>query len=112
MSSLDEAKLNLKKSLNRLEGVVNKKLSVIRENGVNEVIQTENEAIKKESEGLKSKLREANEEINYLRELNHKLQAKIGLEQERVGKLHQKNTEAAKKVDEIISDVKSYLSIN
>jgi len=112
MNKLDEAKINLKTVLNRLETLVEAKLQNFDQIQINNEVVEKISSLEKQIENLKVDLKEKEDEINYLREQSHELQAEIGIERERNFKLQQKNNEAAKKVDEIIGEVRTYLAIN
>ena len=110
MNKLDEAKVNLKSVLQRLEEVVESKINSIENTSDQDNEKTQELSdLKSKLEGLEKKVSDYEDEINYLRENNFKLQARLGEEQEIASKLKYKNQEASQKVDSVISEVKTYL---
>lgn len=111
MNKLDEAKINLKSVLKRLEEVVDAKLAEGADKGS---LATEVADRIKTLEGdilnLNNDIKDKKEEMDHLREENSKLQAEIGQIQQQNFKLQNKNAQALKKVDNIIGEVKSYMS--
>ncbi len=114
MSKLDEAKLNLKKVLERLENAVEVNLkSNTNVNGQElEKLRLEKSNLTAQQQEIKAELEDKLAEINYLREENFRLQAQIGEEQEKSIKLSAKNSEATRRVDLIISEFRNYISNN
>jgi chromosome segregation ATPase len=110
MNKLDEAKINLKNSLARLEKIIEERSKTNVLNDISAELQEKINQLEVKLEEYKNVVKEREDEILYLREQNHQLQAQIGFEQEKSTKLQQKNFDVAKKVDEIIFQVKSYIS--
>jgi chromosome segregation ATPase len=108
MNKLDEAKINLKKTIEKLEKAVDKKLIHAKNSPAVEVLNKVN-ALQDEVNKLSQEVDDKKDEINYLREQNAELQAGIGEEQHKTFQLENKNRETAKKIDQVIVRVQSYL---
>jgi len=108
MNKLDEAKINLKNTLERLEKVVSKKL-VHKKDSVALDSFNKVKALEAETAQLQTTLKDKKDEINYLREQNSELQAKMGEAQHKTFQLESKSRETADKIDKVIIEVKSYL---
>jgi chromosome segregation ATPase len=109
MNNLDQAKHNLKSVLNRFESTIEKLSKESKGEIASEVANRINK-LTEENKKLNSDLKDKIEEIEYLREQNHKLQAKVGQEQQTLFDLKSKNNEAAERVNSIIGEVRGYLS--
>lgn len=109
MNKLNEAKSNLKSVLERLEKVVEKNL-LEKEGTLASEVSNKMKTLQKTNSELESDLGDKDDEIKYLREENSKLQAELGEIQQQNFKLQNKNTQAVKKVDAIIGEVKTYMS--
>ncbi len=111
MNKLDEAKINLKSVLERLEKSVELNLKEKKGTLASEVSGKMKE-IEQENVKLLTQIKDKSEEIEYLRENNSKLQAQLGEMQQENINLNDKNKKAIKKVDTIIGEVKSYMMNN
>lgn len=109
MNKLDEAKINLKNTINRLEAAIDKKLVVTKNSPAAEVMG-KLKLLQDEVNKLSHDVDDRNDEIKYLREQNSELQAQIGKEQNKAFELESKNRETAKKIDSVIYQVQSFLS--
>ncbi len=98
MSKLDEAKINLKSVLERLEKALDNALINTSPKNQEEVsiLKSEVESLESGNKEFKLDIEDKKAEIAYLREENMKLQAKNG--------------EAVRRVDSIIMEVKNYLT--
>jgi phage shock protein A len=109
MNKLDEAKINLKNTLERLDSVVAKRLQHANSNSTAAEVARRIQLLEQEIINLKSTLDDKNDEMNYLREQNSELQAKVGEAQHQNFVLESKNREAAEKFENVINKMKSYL---
>ncbi len=109
MNKLDEAKLNLKKTIEKLEKAVDTKLVHSKNSPAVEAIN-KIKSLNDEVGNLSKTLDDKKDEINYLREQNSELQARIGEEQHKAAQLEAKNRQTAEKIDNVIGRVQSYLS--
>ncbi len=109
MNKLDEAKINLKKTIERLEKAVDKKLIQQKDTPALEVAK-KMQGLQDDLSKKLTELEDKKDEINYLREQNAELQAKIGEAQHESFVLESKNRETADKIDRVISQVKNYLT--
>lgn len=108
MNKLDEAKINLKKTIEKLEKAVDKKLIHKKDTPALEVVK-KMKSLQEDLSKTQTELDDKKDEINYLREQNSELQAKVGEAQHESFVLESKNRETSEKVDRIIMQVKSYL---
>lgn len=108
MNRLDEAKINLKKTIERLEVAINKKLVVSKNSPAAEVMN-KMKGMQEELSKLTTDIDDKKDEISYLREQNAELQAQIGLEQNKAFQLESKNRETAQKIDSVITRFQSFL---
>lgn len=108
MNKLDESKINLKKTLERLDKVVSEKLlnrkDVTALEAFNKV-----KGLQEEVNQLHTQLSDKKDEIVYLREQNSELQAQVGEAKHKAFQLEAKNIETSGKIDKVITEVKSYL---
>lgn len=111
MNKLDEAKVNLKSVLERLDKVVDKNLQEKHGTLASEV-SNKMKVLEEESSKAKSEIKDRDDEMKYLREENSRLQAELGKIQQKNFQLQNKNNQAVKKVDAIIGEVKTYMSSN
>jgi phage shock protein A len=109
MNKLDEAKRNLKNTLERLDSVVAKKVQYANSNSTAAEVAKRIQSLEQEVVNLKSTLDDKNDEMNYLREQNSELQAKIGEAQHENFVLESKNREAVEKFENVINKMKTYL---
>jgi predicted nucleic acid-binding Zn-ribbon protein len=105
MNKLDQAKLNLKSVLKRLEEVVEKELSS-NSAGSDGLTQEEILKLQKNLSESEKKVKNNEEEILYLRETNHKLQAKLGDKEKKLDNIEAAKSNAADKVDSIIKRIR------
>jgi predicted nucleic acid-binding Zn-ribbon protein len=108
MNKLDEAKINLKKTLEKLEKAIDKRIISSKSTVAIEVMNKIN-SLQEEVNTVSHLLNDKKDEIEYLREQNSELQAMIGLEQQKNFSLEAKNRETARRIDEIIGEVKNYM---
>ncbi len=108
MNKLDEAKINLKKTIERLEAAVDKKLIVTKNSPASEVMAKLG-GLQEEVNKLSTDLDDKKDEIKYLREQNSELQAQVGEERHKTFQIESKNRETAQKIDSVIVKVQSYL---
>jgi chromosome segregation ATPase len=108
MNKLDEAKINLKEVMDRLNRAVDKKLIHSKNTPALEVAKKV-QALQEDLGKVNSELDDKKDEINYLREQNSELQAKIGEAQHESFVLESRNRETSEKIDRVITQVKSYL---
>ncbi len=108
MNKLDEAKLNLKKTVERLEKAIDKKLVHSLNTPAIEVMNKV-KSLQEEVGRLSTEVDDKKDEITYLREQNAELQAKVGEEQHKSFQMESKNRETAAKIDQVIGKVQTYL---
>ena len=108
MNKLDEAKINLKKTIEKLEKAVEKKLIQQKDTPALEVAK-KMQGLQEDLSKATSELDDKKDEISYLREQNAELAAKIGEAQHESFVLESKTRETADKIDRVIIQVKSYL---
>jgi hypothetical protein len=109
MNKLDEAKINLKKTIERLEKVVEAKLIVSKNSPAVEVMN-KMKTLQDDMSKLTTDLDDKKDEITYLREQNAELQAKVGEEQQKAFQMEAKNRETANRIDVVMLKLQSYLS--
>ncbi len=109
MNKLDEAKINLKKTIEKLEKAVDKKLVVTKSTPALEVMNKV-KALQDEVSKLTTEVDDKRDEIIYLREQNAELQASVGEEQHKSIQLETRNREIADRVDRVIVQVQSYMA--
>jgi len=108
MNKLDEAKINLKKVIERLEATVDKKLVVTKGSPAAEVMDRIR-SLQEEVGKLSTEVDDKKDEIKYLREQNADLQAQVGEEQHKSFQIESRNRETVQKIDKVIVQVQSYL---
>ena len=108
MNKLDEAKINLKEVMERLNKAIDKSL-IVSKNSTVAAATTKMQGLQEELAKLHTEIDDKKDEINYLREQNSELQAKIGEAQHESFVLESKNRETSEKIDKVISQVKHYL---
>ncbi len=112
MSKLNEAKINLKSVLEKLEKALDIALKNTGEQNGEEFSKLKNEVIslQQENNKIKTDLDDKLSEIKYLREENYRLQADLGEIKDSNIKLQAKNNEALRRVDMIIGEFKNYVA--
>ncbi len=108
MNKLDEAKINLKKTIEKLEKAIDRSLVHSKNSPAIEVVKKV-QTLQEDLGKLTTELSDKKDEIEYLREQNSELQAKIGEAQHQSFVLEGKNRETSEKIDKVINQVKLYL---
>ena len=110
MTKLDEAKLNLKTVLEKLDSSIEKGHLSSDPEQVDKNLRNQLKSLEEQKLDLEKSLKDKDEEIEYLREENIKLQAGLGERDDKIFKLKSSNDEALERVDAILGETKSYLS--
>lgn len=112
MSKLDEAKINLKSVLERLEKALDNALKSTAPQNEEEISKLRNDfiSLRESNNKLKLEFEDKISEIKYLREENYRLQAEAGELKDSNIKLQAKNNEAIRRVDMIIDEFKNYVT--
>ena len=109
MNNLDKAKKNLRDTIERLENAVEKKLEQTQ-NSLALDTAKKIETLNQEITDLHKNYDDKKDEISHLREENSKLQAEVGQGINLRKEMEIKNRETAKRIDELIAEVKNYLA--